>query len=196
MNAFPAYFPLTGRKVVIVGTNDHAEGKAKLFVGSPAELTRIGADGPEAFDPATYAGAALAFISTSSEADDIRAAQAARAAHVPVNVVDRPALCDFFTPALVDRGEVVVAIGTGGNAPLLSAVLRKDIEAVVPQGAGRLAALLGGLRGEIREAFPEFEARRVFLLAVLDGPAAKAALDGDLDRAETLLRAAIAEKRA
>ena len=99
-----------------------------------------------------------------------------------------PALCDFYTPALVDRGDVVVvAIGTGGHAPLLSAVLRKQIEAVVPEGAGRLAGLLGGLRAEIREAFPDFEDRRAPSCArIIDGPAAEAALTGrgDMARAE------------
>jgi precorrin-2 dehydrogenase/sirohydrochlorin ferrochelatase len=190
MNAFPAYFPLTGRKVVIVGSGETADGKARLFDGSPAELVRI-AEGPEAFAAETYAGAALVFIATSSEASDMRAAAAVRAAHVPVNVVDRPALCDFYTPAVVDRADVVVAIGTNGAAPVLSGVLREAIEAAVPEGVEHLAALLGRVRAEVRAAFPDFEARRVFLRAQLSGPAAEAALAGDMARAEALLRSAL-----
>jgi precorrin-2 dehydrogenase/sirohydrochlorin ferrochelatase len=195
MNAFPAYFPLAGRTVVIVGSGEAAEAKAKLFVGSPAELVRIGEDGPAAYESQTYAGAALAFIATSSEADDIRAAAAARAAHTPVNVVDRPKLCDFFTPAMIDRGDVVVAIGTGGTAPLLAALLRAEVEAHVPEGVGRVAAVLGRVRAELRAAFPDLDQRRAFLREALAGPAAQAALKGDVDRAEMLLRAALADAR-
>jgi precorrin-2 dehydrogenase/sirohydrochlorin ferrochelatase len=111
---------------------------------------------------------------------------------VPVNVTDRPQLSDFVTPAVVDRGEVVAAIGTGGAAPILASLLRGDIEARVPEGAGRVAALLGRMQGEVRAAFPDLAQRRAFLRSVLDGPAAQAALGGDATRAEALLREAIA----
>jgi precorrin-2 dehydrogenase/sirohydrochlorin ferrochelatase len=193
MNAFPAYFPLAGRTVVIVGSGEAAETKARLFDGSPAQILRLGEDDAAAYEPQTYAGAALAFIATSNEAADIRAAAAARAAHTPVNVVDRPKLCDFFTPAVVDRGDVVVAIGTGGTAPLLAALLRAEVEAHVPEGVGRVAAVLGRVRGELRAAFPELDQRRTFLREALAGPAAQAALQGDTDLAEALLRRALAE---
>ena len=111
--------------------------------------------------------------------DDVAAeyaARAARAAGVPVNVTDRPDLCDFVTPAVIDRGEVVAAIGTGGTAPILASLLRGDIEARVPEGAGRIAALLGRMQPEVRAAFPDLAQRRAFLRSVLDGPAAEAAL--------------------
>jgi precorrin-2 dehydrogenase/sirohydrochlorin ferrochelatase len=109
-----------------------------------------------------------------------------------VNVVDRPALCDFTTPAVIDRGGVVAAIGTGGASPMLATLLRHDIEARVPQGAGRVAALFQALREEVREALPEPHRRRAFLRAALTGPAAQAATDGDMDRANRLLREALA----
>jgi len=76
MDSFPAYFPLAGRKVVIVGSDVQAEGKARLFEGSPAELVRI--DDGRALDPDTYRGAALVFISGEDEAFARMAAQAAR----------------------------------------------------------------------------------------------------------------------
>jgi precorrin-2 dehydrogenase/sirohydrochlorin ferrochelatase len=136
----------------------------------------------------------LAFVAVAGEAEALACAAAARAAHVPVNVVDRPSLCDFTTPALIDRGEVVAAIGTGGTAPLLASLLRGDIEARLPQGAGRIAALLGRMQKEVREAFPDLARRRAFLRAVLSGPAADAAMAGDNAAAEALLRAAIAQE--
>ena len=191
MNAFPAYFPLTGKRVVIVGEGEGAEAKARLFAGSPAEVERISA--AAGADPRGYIGAVLVFIATADDAAAETAARAARAAGVPVNVVDRPHLCDFVTPAVIDRGEVVAAIGTGGTAPILASLLRGDIEARVPEGAGRIAGLLGRMQPEVRVAFPELAQRRAFLRSVLDGPAAQAALGGDDAKAETLLREAIAE---
>jgi precorrin-2 dehydrogenase/sirohydrochlorin ferrochelatase len=190
MNAFPAFFSLAGRRVVIVGEGEGADIKARLFDGSPAQVARLTA--AEGADPAAYAGAVLAFVAVKDEAQATTAAAAARAAHVPVNVVDRPALCDFTTPALIDRGEVVAAVGTGGTAPLLASLLRGDIEARLPEGAGRVAALLGRMQAEVREAFPDLPRRRAFLRAALSGPAAEAALAGDPDQAEALLREAMA----
>ena len=190
MNAFPAFFPLAGKRVVIVGEGEGADAKARLLAGSPAEVERISA--AAGADPRVYAGATLVFVATPDDAAAEAAARAARAAGVPVNVVDRPHLCDFVTPAVIDRGEVVAAVGTGGSAPILASLLRGDIEARVPEGAGRVAALLGRMQPEVRAAFPDLAARRAFLRSVLDGAAAEAALAGDIAGAETLLRQAIA----
>lgn len=190
MNSFPAYFPLQGRRVVIVGEGEGAEAKARLFAGSPAMVERMSA--AAGADARAYIGAALAFVATKDDAAAEAASRAARAAGVPVNVVDRPQLSDFVTPAVIDRGEVVAAIGTGGAAPILASLLRSDIEARVPEGAGRLAALLGRMQAEVRAAFPDLAQRRAFLRSVLDGPAAEAAMGGDAVRAEALLREAVA----
>jgi precorrin-2 dehydrogenase/sirohydrochlorin ferrochelatase len=190
MNSFPAYFPLSGRRVVIVGEGEGAEAKARLFAGSPAVVERLSA--AAGADPRVYTGAVLAFVAAADDQAAASAARAARAAGVPVNVVDRPQLSDFVTPAVIDRGEVVAAVGTGGTAPILASLLRGDIEARVPEGAGRVAALLGRMQAEVRTAFPDLAQRRAFLRSVLDGPAAEAALAGEETRAETLLRDAIA----
>jgi precorrin-2 dehydrogenase/sirohydrochlorin ferrochelatase len=189
MHAFPAFYPLAGRTVVIAGAGEGADAKARLFAGSPATVKRI--NGPEALQPAAYAGAALAFVASDDDAFAEAAAAAARAAHVPVNAVDRPGLSDFTTPAVIDRGEVVAAIGTGGASPMLATLLRHDIEARVPEGAGRVAALFQSLQAEVRKALPEPHRRRAFLRAALNGPAAEAAMAGDMARATALLRDAL-----
>jgi precorrin-2 dehydrogenase/sirohydrochlorin ferrochelatase len=190
MNAFPAYFPLQGKRVVIVGEGEGAEAKARLFAGSPAVVERLSS--AAGADVRAYVGAALVFVATPDDAAAEAASRAARAAGTPVNVVDRPQLSDFVTPAVIDRGEVVAAIGTGGAAPILASLLRGDIEARVPEGAGRVAALLGRMQAEVRAAFPDLAQRRAFLRRALDGPAAEAALAGDGVRAEAQLREAIA----
>lgn len=191
MDVFPAFFPLAGRAVAIAGEGEAADAKARLFEGSPATVVRLTSG--EALDPRAYAGASLAFIAGEDDHWAASAAEAARAANVPVNVVDRPALCDFTTPAVIDRGEVVAAIGTGGASPMLATMLRQDIEARVPEGAGRVAALFRTLQGEIRDALPEAAARRRFLRAQLNGAAAEAAMAGDMEGAKERLRAALFE---
>ena len=153
MDAFPAFFPLSGKTIVVAGSGEAAEAKLRLFAGSPAALKRL--EGEDAFDPTEYAGAALAFVASADEAFAEAAVNAARAASVPVNAVDRPTLCDFTTPALIDRGEVVAAIGTGGASPMLATMLRHDLEARVPEGAGQVAALFARLQDEVRAALPE-----------------------------------------
>jgi len=191
VDAFPAFYPLAGAVVAIAGTGEAAEAKARLFEGSPATLRRL--VGEAALRPDAYAGALLAFIASDDDAFAEAAAAAARAAHVPVNVVDRPQLCDFTTPAVIDRGEVVAAIGTGGASPMLATLLRHDIEARVPEGAGRVAALFGSMQDEVRRALPEVHRRRAFLRAALSGPAARAAQSGDMAKASELLRKALVD---
>jgi precorrin-2 dehydrogenase/sirohydrochlorin ferrochelatase len=193
LDAFPAFFPLAGRTVVIAGAGEAAEVKARLFEASPASLRRI--EGEAMARPESYAGAVLAFVATSDDGAARAAAAAARAAHVPVNVVDRPELCDFTTPSVIDRGEVVAAIGTGGASPMLASLLRLDIEARVPEGAGRVAALFRIMQSEVRQALPDPHRRRAFLRAALTGPAAEAAMAGDMHRASRLLRQSLAEDR-
>src|SRR3954451_8644672 len=135
MDAFPAFFPLAGRSVAVAGEGEAAEAKARLFDGSPAPVVRL--SGAQALDPKAYAGMTLAFVAGDDDAWVRQAVEAARAAAVPVNAADRPALCDFTTPAVIDRGEVVAAIGPGGGSPMLATLLRQDIEARVPEGTGR-----------------------------------------------------------
>lgn len=190
MDAFPAYFPLAGRKVVIAGSGEPAEAKARLFEGSPAQVVRV--EGPAAFAPGAYADAVLAFIAGDALFAQA-AANAARAAGCLVNVVDRPELCDFTTPAVIDRGEVVAAVGTGGASPMLAALLRNDIEQQVPEGAGRVAALLRRHQAEVRAAFPELHDRRGFLRAALSGEAAQAAMDGEMEAASQLFLDSLAQ---
>jgi hypothetical protein len=88
---------------------------------------------------------------------------------------------------MVDRGSVVAAVGTTGSSPLLAALLRNDIEARIPAGAGRVAALFGAMREQLRKRLPDLDARRAFLREALTGPAADAAMAGDMIAARRLL---------
>jgi uroporphyrin-III C-methyltransferase/precorrin-2 dehydrogenase/sirohydrochlorin ferrochelatase len=122
-------------------------------------------------------------------------AAAAEAANVLVNVVDRPTISDFTVPAIVDRAPVTVAIGTEGAAPCLARDLRSRIEVAVPPGVAMLAALCRDWRERVAVALPDRIARRRFWDAVMQGPEAHAALDGDRAEAETLLAVRLASAR-
>jgi precorrin-2 dehydrogenase/sirohydrochlorin ferrochelatase len=125
----------------------------------------------------------LIFVASFDAAFRSAAAAAARSAGAPLNVVDAPELSDFHTPAIIDRGQVVAAIGTAGAAPLMASLVRSELETLLPEGAGSIAAMLGARRDAVREAFPDLVRRRAFLRKVLVGPAAIAAAAGDTDRA-------------
>ncbi len=203
MRQFPAFFNLQSARVVVVGSGEEAARKLRLFLNSPAELVQVGAF----IDPALIAefedavrsvpfsavdkvlvGARLAII---ADADPVRRAEALAAAHrqrVPVNVVDAPELCDFTVPSILDRGEIVAAVGSGGSAPVLARSVRAKLEALLPQHLGDLAALAGRLRRVVAAAIPDKAARRLFWERMLTGPAAEAAYAGDLARAEALIR--------
>jgi len=109
------------------------------------------------------AEAALAIVANGDEAAVARL----RARGLLLNVVDRPDLCDFTLPAIIDREPVLIAIGTGGASAGLAAALRQRLEPLLPAGLGKLAEALHAARGSLRSRFPETDARRRAIGALL-----------------------------
>ena len=126
-----------------------------------------------------FRGAAAAFIATDDVEGDSRVQALAKAAGVPVNVADRPALCDFILPAIVDRDDVVVAISTGGASPTLATILRARIEAALPQQFGALAKLAAAFRSQVNTLIADPARRRTFFRRLIEGPAGRLVLAGD-----------------
>jgi precorrin-2 dehydrogenase/sirohydrochlorin ferrochelatase len=189
MDVFPAFIPLSGARVVVVGDGEAAEAKARLLAGSPAQIMR--ASEARALEPGLYDHARLVFVAVADETLAAHAAAAAQAAGALVNVVDRPYLSDFQTPAIIDRSPVIGAIGTGGAAPILATLLRNGVETRWPEGLGKVADLSRELQQAVREALPDAKARRQYWRRLLNGPAAVAAMAGDLDTARRLAIAAL-----
>ncbi|MBN8849580.1 MULTISPECIES: NAD(P)-dependent oxidoreductase [unclassified Sphingomonas] len=162
--ALPLFFRLDGRPVILIGAGEAAEAKRRL-------LERAGAVVVGESD-----GAALAIV-----VDDDAAVARLKARGVLVNAVDRPELCDFTLPAIVDRAPVIVAIGTGGASAGLAAALRQRLEAMLPARLGRLAEALHAARGAWRARYPEAGERRRAIGAAL---AAGGALDPLLDHGD------------
>jgi uroporphyrin-III C-methyltransferase/precorrin-2 dehydrogenase/sirohydrochlorin ferrochelatase len=186
MRSFPAFFPLEGRRIAVVGEGPMAEAKARLFEGSPAEVVRFS----EA--PGDLSGFALVFVALDDPAQRAAAVDAARRAGVPVNVVDGPAHSDFYTPAIVDRGELVIGVSTSGAAPTLARDLRARIEAIVPAAYAHVAAFARRIRNRVLARRSNFEGRRRAWEAILRGAAGERALKGDIEGADALAEKVLA----
>ena len=173
MRHFPAFLDLRGRTALVLGTGEVAEHKAAPLLAAGARIRRAAR-----FDQALLDGVALA-IGADAEEPELRALSvAAQARGIPVNIVDRPDLCSFIMPAIVDRDPITVAISSGGAAPVLSRLVRQRIEAVLPPLLGGLAALAGRMSATVRRALPDLGARRRFLEGALTGAPAELALAG------------------
>lgn len=205
MNAFPIFLDLHGRDTVVVGGGTAAVRKATLLARAGARVHVVAmeldpgfaslfADGccvhhTEPFRANHLAGAILVIAADPDPHINKRVACAARAMAVPVNVVDRPELCSFTVPAIVDRSPVMVAISTGGAAPVLARVLRARLEALLPAAYGKLAALAAAFRPLVRRRLPDARARRRFWEAVFEGNVAELVLAGRaVDARRTLQR--------
>ncbi len=210
MKAFPAHIDLKGRPVVIIGGGAEALAKARLMLAADAALSLIA---PEfsadviaelkgkvqlvAREPvvADVEAAALLFIADTEEAEARRWAEVARMAGVLLNVVDQPALCDFTTPSIIDRGRVTVSISTGGAAPVLGKKLRADIEALLPPQLGSLADFADRYRETVKATIAPQD-RRLFWETFFDGPIAAQVLAGDARGAHEAMLALINRPQA
>jgi len=174
MRHFPIFLDLRGRRVLVLGADAAAGRKVALLVRAGAQvLVR------SRFDSAELPGCTIAIAtSTVPEAELQSLAAAARAAGIPLNVVDRPDLCSFIMPALIDRAPLTVAVASDGTAPLLARMVRIRIEALLPSGYGRLATLAQSFRTELRRRLPDVRQRRRALERALAGAAAEFALAG------------------
>lgn len=199
LNAFPVFFRVSGRRAVIFGGGDEALAKARLIAQSNAQIV-ISAASPQnalldwarthgvAIDKRTPAkslveSAALVFAATGDEDADRAIVDLARAAGVPVNAVDRPDLCDFYTPAIVNRAPVAVAIGTEGAGPVLAQLIRAKIDRLLPLSLGRLASLAASYRAAADNVLPRGAARRLFWKRFFTGEVTRAVEAGDVSSA-------------
>src|SRR4051794_13320871 len=200
---FPVFLDLAGAAVLVVGGGEVAVAKCRLLGRSGAVVRAVGPEPCEdllelaasgavelhrrRFAPADLDGVRLCYVGLDDEAEAAAVVAEARSRGVPVNAVDRPSLCDFSTPAMVERGPLTIAIGTGGAAPALARDLRARIEEAVPPGFGRLAAFLGRWRGRVAAALADKGRRRAFWDRAVEGPVAEAVLAGDEEMAEALM---------
>lgn len=137
MHSLPLYHRLNGRPVILLAEGEAGAAKRRLLERAGAKI--VGEDD---------AAARLAFIALA--APDAPAARL-KARGLLVNVTDRPDLCDFTVPSLLERGAVVVAVGTGGVSAGLAKALRLRLEALLPASLGSLAQALGATRARFAD---------------------------------------------
>ena len=188
MDYFPIFLDLRGRTALVVGQGEAAERKAEALRRAGAVVRAT----PE-FAPADLSGCAIAIGAEAPLATLQALFDAATEAGIPVNVVDRPALCSYITPSVIDRAPLQVAVSSGGTAPVLARLLRARIEAMVPPGYGRLAALAERWKERIRTALPDTQLRRRVLERALGGRVADLVLAGQDAAAEAELAREIAQ---
>jgi uroporphyrin-III C-methyltransferase / precorrin-2 dehydrogenase / sirohydrochlorin ferrochelatase len=206
MRFLPVFLDLQSGAVLLVGAGDLARAKLRLLAAAGARVRWFATDGHhdvsglDAVDAArvelaqgdplaTDLGGVIAILCAGAGDVGVAMSVRAKAVGLPVNVMDDLVHSTFIFPAIVDRGDVVVAVGTGGASPVVARRVRESIEAMLPARIGDLASFIGGFRKSISARIPEFALRRRFWERVIDGPIGALVLAGRKAEAETALQA-------
>src|SRR5882757_9898972 len=205
MRFLPVFLDLQAGPVLLIGAGELARAKLRLLAAAGARVRWYPTDGdhdPSGLDPADAArielvagdplaadlGGVIAILCAGAGDIGVAMSVRAKAVGLPVNVMDDLVHSTFIFPAIVDRGDVVVAVGTGGTSPVVARRIRERIEAVLPARIGDLASFIGSFRKSIHARIPEFPLRRRFWERVIDGPIGALVLAGRKDEAEAALK--------
>jgi uroporphyrin-III C-methyltransferase / precorrin-2 dehydrogenase / sirohydrochlorin ferrochelatase len=197
MEYFPIFLRLKGERAVVVGGGEVASRKidlllragARVLVVAPElidELQQLASEGrieyiAGEFHPEHLNGARIAISATDKQSVNAWVAHQAESRQIPVNVVDDRELSRFIVPAIVDRSPVVVAIGSSGDAPVLTRRLREKLETFLPERLGALANFAGALRAKIKARIEQPDRRRRFWENFFDGSLASDILAGRIE---------------
>lgn len=205
MDYLPVFLDIRGRKVLIDGGNTLAARRAEralsagalvqAFDPDPGEelIALSGQSGlsilPRLPDQSDVEDCAVVYGASEDSARDDRLYDWSRTANVLCNIADVTDKCDFITPSVVDRSPIVIAISTGGAAPVIARILRARIETIVPAAFGQLASFAGSFRKRIAATISDGRERRHFWEWMIDGPAGDFFLAGNHDRAQAQIEA-------
>lgn len=187
MNQLPIFVNLEGRKILLLGRGEMADAKKRLYERAGAVIT----------DDENADGLTLAVVALENDDEAIAAVARLKARGLLVNAVDRSALCDYTTPAIIDRDPVLIAIGTGGASAGLAKALRQRLEQLLPASLGTLATALLDARERIQQTWPDGAVRRKAIDAVLDpGGPLDVLVDHELEDMEAWLDQPHGESRS
>ncbi|HEY5101798.1 MAG TPA: siroheme synthase CysG [Steroidobacteraceae bacterium] len=211
MDYLPIFIAIKDRPAVVVGGGQVAHRKVEWLLAAQARVTvvapRLDAELLRLVDgarlqhiAACFAApqlheAALVIAATDSADVNAAVAAAARVLRVPVNVVDSPELSSFIFPAIIDRSPVIVAVGSGGRAPLLVRSVRAQIEALLPAKLGALARFMGERRAAVKQALGA-SGRRPFWERIIGGAVGSQVLAGEENRADAAFAAELSVSAA
>ncbi|WP_336759096.1 siroheme synthase CysG [Aeromonas hydrophila] len=178
MDYLPIFCRLDNKPVLLVGGGEVAQRKARLLLDAGAQLTVVAPElDPELaelaangsiewlageFAPAQLTGKWLVVAATDRREVNALVYQSANQARIFANVVDDPKRSSFIMPSIIDRSPLMVAISSGGKAPVLARLLREKLEALLPQHLGAVAAFAGSLRERVKARFASMGERRRF----------------------------------
>ncbi|MCY1345763.1 Siroheme synthase [compost metagenome] len=204
MDFLPLFHNLKSRPVLVVGGGEVALRKARLLAEAGASLRVVAPEilaelrglardvAQRGYRDSDLDGAVLAIAATDDEPLNAQVSRDAQARGVPVNVVDSPALCTVIFPAIVDRSPLLVAVSSGGDAPVLARLIRARIETWIPATYGQLAGLAKKFRARVKAALPDVQQRRVFWEDVFQGQIAESLFAGKPGEGERLLEEKLA----
>src|SRR5690606_32748519 len=209
MDFLPLFHKLQGRRVLVVGGGEVALRKARLLAEAGAclrvvtpvildELRDLVSQGEGELRLRGYASedlqqTVLVIAATDDQSLNAQISAEAQVLGIPVNVVDAPALCSVIFPAIVDRSPLIVAVSSGGDAPVLARLMRAKIETWIPATYGQLANLGKRFRERVKQLFPDVQQRRVFWEDVFQGQIAESVFSGKPHEAERLLEERLAD---
>ncbi|MCP5073160.1 MAG: uroporphyrinogen-III C-methyltransferase [Rhodobacteraceae bacterium] len=207
MDFLPIFLDIRGKKVVVDGGGTVAARRVERALSAGANVQVFNAELCDEFQPlidhphlAHFArdvrasdveGSVVAYGTSEDENRDLLLFSAASQAGALANVADVNAYCDFVTPSVVDRSPLVVAITSGGTAPVIARILRARIESVLPPAYGRMSGFLGQFRAEVMSRIKKTRARRRFWESMIDGSVGDKYLAGDEQGAKEQLLSAL-----
>jgi len=200
MDYLPLFHNLKHAKVVVIGGGKIALRKIKLLYRTGAqikvialkilpEIQQLAACEFRDYQCDDLCDAKLVVIATNYHHLNSQIAADARRLNIAVNVVDNPELSTVIFPAIVDRDPILVAISSGGTAPVLARFLRSQIESLLPINLGRLAQLAAKYRKKVSEFLPNTKQRKDFWWQIFTGSVANQVVNGNFDKAEVLFNA-------
>ncbi len=200
MQTFPIMLNLAGRAAVVVGCGDVGMRKVESLLAAGAKVTLVDPNAPVScvarpsltiiarpYSAKMVDGAFLVFACTDDRELNSRIAADARSAGALVNAVDQPDDCDFFMPSTIRRGDVVLALGTGGAAPALAAWLSREIEGALPDRLDEFAAALAQIRARLKKNVPDSRHRMEIVKALSGRPVYEAFAAGGTAALEKML---------
>ena len=211
MQNYPIFIDLKDQPSLIIGGGDVALRKIRLMISAGANITVVSPElSPDLinefgdqinhikreFKDSDIGDYRLITAATDDPTVNIRVSELAQKVNIPVNVVDEPELCSFITPSIIDRSPVLIAISTGGGAPVLARMLRAKLEAFIPASYGNLAQAMQKYRDQVKSLFSTETDRRRFWEKVTQGPIAEQFFSGRSDDAERALQNLINQSTA
>jgi len=205
MKYFPFFLQLDKLSCLIVGGGDVAERKLDLLVKANADITVVSINFTNyilelaekhnikcvtqkySSDLLKQKKYKFVIAATNNVSLNEQIAADCDKQNIIINVVDQPDICDFIFPSILERGDITVAVSTGGASPVLARVLRTKLETMVPSNYGKLAEIVSKNRIKVRNKMKRFSSNKIFWENMLNGKFLELVLSGKISEAETFL---------